>query len=94
VHDVDDNQEATAQSVRGFQAGRPVAENPGRHKYSPILHLLTAKIHAGTAVIMPTAARMLLYLEAITAPVIDLADHVLAIRSGSLFAFGCVAVET
>jgi hypothetical protein len=43
---------------------------------------------------MPTAARMLLYLEAITAPVIDLADHVLAIRSGSLFAFGCVAVET
>ena len=33
---------------------------------------------------MPTAARMLLYLEAITAPAIDLADRVLVIRSGSL----------
>ena len=42
---------------------------------------------------MPTAARMLLYLEAITAPAIDLADRVLVIRSGSLFAFRCVADE-
>jgi hypothetical protein len=43
---------------------------------------------------MPAAARMSLNLESITAPVMKLAEHVLVVSSGSLFAFGCVAVET
>ena len=43
---------------------------------------------------MPTAARMLLDLEAITAPVLDLIDHALVLRSASLFTFRWVAVET